>query len=171
MLFNFIVLLVILRATAFFATQGLLSAVLAFITGMFASILAMGLFEPLEGMIEGYWPGLARGVTFLIIYVVIFAVCRFGVDYAVPLKLKLPKIADTVGGGIVGFFAALVIVGTAVIGLEMLPVHTTILGFGGDQEYSEAGRMQGDRPGDVVADGGMSMWPQHFTMALWNGAS
>src|ERR1035437_7719577 len=154
MLFNFIVLLVILRATAFFATQGLLSAVLAFITGAFASILAMGVFEPLQGMIEAYWPGLARGVTFLIVYVVIFAVCRFGADYAVPKKLKLPKIADTVGGGIVGFFAALVIVGTSVMGLEMLPVHTTILAIGSDQEYSNDGRLQGEKPGEVVADDG-----------------
>jgi hypothetical protein len=170
MLFNFLMLLVILLLTAYFATQGLLSALLTFVTAAFASILALGLFEPMQGILEAYRPGFARGITFLVLYVAIFLGLRFASDYAVPKNIKLAKIMDTVGGGVLGFFAAMVVVGSCVLGLEMLPVPTAIM-FGGDQEYPSETRMQGGELGQVASDDGMGTWPQRFVLTLFNGVS
>ena len=129
MALNVIVFLLLVLITLYLATQGMLSALLALATSIFASILAMALVEPLKGFIGGWRPDDARGITLLLLYVVAFSVTRVGADMAVPKNIKLPKLVNRVAGGVAGFFTSLVVVGTLLLGFEMLPVSRVLLGF------------------------------------------
>jgi hypothetical protein len=167
MLFNFLVLVLIVLITAYLANQGMLSALLALATAMFSSILAMGLLETGQGILGKYMPTYARGGTLLLLFLLAYAITRVAADAAVPKAIKLPLLINRITGGIVGFVTALVVVGTIVIGIEMLPVSNDLVYF--DRFGAEG--MQGDRPGEVATPAGIWFSPDRFVQAIWNGAS
>src|SRR5262245_61505358 len=109
MILNLLVLVLIIAVTAYFVTQGLLSTTLTLVTAIFSAIIAIGLFEPLQGMLMGFRPQVARAGAFMAIYIVAFLICRLAMEIAVPKNIQLPKLVDSVGGGLVGFFAAMVL--------------------------------------------------------------
>ncbi len=145
--------------------SGALSSILALIAAVFGSILAGALFESLQGVIAGYRPDYARGFTFLILFLAAFAVCRFGADFAVPRNIKLPKLINKAIGGVFGLFTGLVIVGSILIGIQMLPFGTAILGF--DRFGGDSG-MQGDGQGAVATGSNIWLSPDRFTLGFWN---
>jgi hypothetical protein len=170
MLVNILALVAILLITGYYATQGLFSAALSLVTAVFASLLAMGLFEPLSGIIGSYKPAHARGVTFLLLFLFALSLCRLAADYLIPKAIRLNKTVDSVGGGLAGFFAAMVIVGTSIIGFEMLPIRTAIFGEKlGFDRY--AGGMVASEPGVAAAPANIWLMPDRFTLAIWHGAS
>jgi hypothetical protein len=174
MALNIIVFLLIVLITLYLATQGMLSALLALATSIFASILAMGLLEPLKGIIGSWRPDYARGITFLVLYLAVFSVTRVGADMAVPKSIKLPKLVNRVAGGVLGFFTGLVIVGTLLLGFEMLPISRDFMGF---DRFPGASGMQAvdsdGRPvyGEVARPVNVWFAPDYFVQAIWNGAS
>ncbi len=168
MLFNFLAFALVILVAAFLGNQGVLSAMLAFICATFASILAGSLFEPLEGIVAGYRPEYARGITFLALFFVAFTICRLAADFIVPKNIKLPKYINKSVGSAFGLLAGLVIIGSILIGIQMLPLSTSLLGY--DRFGGETG-MQGDGPGTVAAGSNVWLAPDRFTLALWNLAS
>lgn len=186
MILNLLVLLLIVLLTLYLSTQGLLSATLALITAAFASIFAMALFEPLQSLVGDFRPDYARGVTFLLLFFLCFSAIRISADFAVPKNIVLPPWIDRISGGLVGFFAAMVVVGTTVIGLEMLPLPTAILMYdrfpakaerdtGATRDRMQALREEGgklaDVSGAVAAQSAVWFAPDRFVLAIWNLAS
>jgi hypothetical protein len=167
MLLNFLSLALIILLAAYLANQGVLSSMIAFISAVFGSILAGALFESLQFLIAGYKPEYARGFTFLILFLVAFALCRFGADFAVPKNIKLPKMINRVLGGVFGLLGSLVIVGSILIGVQMLPLGTSIFGY--DRFGGETG-MQGDGAGVVATGSNIWLAPDRLTLAFWNAS-
>jgi hypothetical protein len=168
MLLNFLSLALILLLAAYLGNQGVLSALLSFIAAAFGSILAGGLFEPLEGIIAGFKPEYARGFTFLILFMLAFTLCRFGADYAVPKNIKFSKTINRAVGGLFGLLASLIIIGSLLIGVQMLPFGTSIFGY--DRFPGENG-MQGETPGTVAAGSNLWVPADRFTLAFWKATS
>ncbi len=168
MLFNLIVIGLVLVMTSYLASQGTLTALLGLVAATFASLAAMAFYEPLVGLVAKYKPEYARGVTFLLVFLIAYLVLKLCGDNFIPKNIKLPKHLDRGLGGVIGFFAGMLTVGTTVLGVEMLPLRTGILGY--DRFGSETG-MKGATPG--VAAQGTNVWlaPENFTMGLWNMAS
>jgi hypothetical protein len=190
MILNLLVLLLIVLLTLYLSAQGLLSATLALITATFASIFAMALFEPLQSLVGDYRPDYARGVTFLLLFFLCFSAIRISADFAVPKNIVLPPRIDRSCGGLVGFFAALVVIGTSVIGIEMLPLPTAILMYDRFPAKAESDtsathdRMQvlrdengklADVPGIVAPQKAIRsplfIAPDRFVLAIWDLAS
>jgi hypothetical protein len=145
MIFQLIVLVIILLLTAYLVTQGWLSATLVFISGASASILAGALYEPLSGPINSYKPDYGHGTTFLMIFFLSFSVLRIASDMLVRGKIKLPVWVDRAGAVVVGLLASLVITGTTVIGVEMLPFPQAIMGSSlGWDPYPDGNRLADD---------------------------
>jgi hypothetical protein len=171
---NIVVVILILLITLYLANQGLLTSLLALATSIFASILAMALLEPLQGVLAGWRPAYARGATFLVLFLVLFLALRFGADAAVPRNIKLSKNINRISGGVVGFFTSLVVVGTMLIGLEMLPIGRTVLGydrFAGDRHMQA---MAGDgriAPGEVARMNNAWLAPDRLVLSIWSGAA
>ena len=174
MFLDLIVLLLILMITGYLATQGMLSSLLALATSIFASILAMALLEPTQGIIRGWRPDYARGVTFLLLFFLVFGIIRFAADYAVPKNIKLKPLINRLAGGVIGFPTALVVVGSLLIGLEMLPIARDPLGF---DRFPADAHMQAvdsdNRPlfGEVARPANVWFAPDRFVLTLWNAAS
>jgi hypothetical protein len=174
MVLNVIVFLLIVLITLYLATQGMLSSLLALATSIFASLLAMALMEPLKGIIGSWRPEYARGMTFLLLYLLVFGATRFAADMAVPKNIKLPNLVNRVVGGVLGFFTSLVVVGTLLLGFEMLPVSRVLLGF--DRFPGDNGMQAVDSDGkpiygEVARPANIWFAPDYFVLAIWNGAS
>ncbi|HEY4329585.1 MAG TPA: CvpA family protein [Phycisphaerae bacterium] len=174
MVLNLSVLVMVLLITLYLANQGMLSSLLALATATFSSILAMALLEPLQSLIGSFKPDYTRGCTFLLVFLLAFSITRIAADMVVVKNIKLSTLINRIAGGTVGFFTALVVVGTLVLGLEMLPLPNSILGF---DRFGAPSGMQGvDTDGKAVI-GEMahpdSVWlsPDRFVLAIWNGAS
>jgi hypothetical protein len=169
---DILALVLILLITGYYATQGLFSTAISLVAAIFASVLAMALYEPFSAVIASWKPAPARGVTFLLLFFLVLSGLRLGSDFIVPKGIRLTnRLADSIGGGLLGFFAALVIIGSCIIGFEMLPVHTSILnvaGMGFDRYGDKGMTGQGG-----VADAPANVWlaPDRFTQAIWNGVS
>lgn len=169
MIFNLLVLLLIVLITLYMATQGLLSTLLALFTAAFSSILAMALTEPLEFIVGKMSIEYQRGLTFLALFLLTFGATRVVADLVVPNNIKLPLLINRITGGVVGFFVAMIVVGTLVLGIEMMPLPSTLLGY---DRFPGATNMQGLEPGKAAsAQSGVWLSPDKFTLALWNGAS
>jgi hypothetical protein len=171
---SFLVLVLIILITAYLANQGMLSSLLALATSLFASILAMALVEPFQGVLAGWRPAYARGATFLVLFLVIYVVLRFAADAAVPKNIKLSRNVNRAAGGVVGFFTSLVVVGSMLIGLEMLPIGRTVMGFDrfpGDRHMQAVGGDGKTDPGEVARMSNVWLAPDRFVLTLWKGAA
>jgi len=133
-----IAVVLILLLAAYFTPQGLFSATMNFAAAVFASILAFGLLEPLARMMDSFRPEYSRGVAFLFVFMVAFGILRVLSDILVPGKITLPKWVDWTGGGIMGFFAALTLVGSLIVGLEYLPMSEMLIGTIRNRDESRA---------------------------------
>jgi hypothetical protein len=169
MIFNLLVALFIVLITLYMASQGLLTALLALITATFSSILAMALTEPLESLVGKVSIEYQRGLTFLLLFLITFGVTRVVADLIVTRNIKLPLLVNRITGGLIGFFVGMVVVGTLVIGIEQMPLPSTLLGY---DRFPGSTNMQGLEPGvPTNAQAGVWFAPDQFTIALWNGAS
>ncbi len=162
MILQFIVLLYILLVAMFLATEGPLTAILVLASALFASGLAMGIYEPVSHYLMGWRPGFARGASFLLIFFIGFSAIRSLFDFLVRGEIDLPLWPARISAGVVGFFVGMIIIGSVVIGVEMLPLPTTILGFNRypDGIFQKAGNSSG-------------LWlaPDSFTIAIWDSLS
>ncbi len=175
MLFNVLVFLLIVLVTMYLATQGMVSSLIALATSIFSSILAMALLEPLQGIIGGFSPNYARGATLLLLFLLVFSATRIISDMLIKKSIKMKPWVDRIAGGVFGFFTALVVLGTLIIGIEMLPVQRTLLGY---DSFPAATVMQAvDSDGKPVYGEVTSrrtgVWfsPDGFVLTLWNAAA
>ena len=165
MIFEILSLLLILLIAGYLGNQGTFSALLALIGAAFASLLAAALFEPLQGPIAGWRPDLARGLTFLLLFFLAFSACRIAADMIVVKNVKMNKIVDRSIGAVFGFFAAMIVVGSTLVGIQMLPLGTAILGY--DRFGGATGmRVEGD-PTAVASGSNIWLDPDNFTVGMW----
>jgi len=171
MIVNLLALLLIVLLALYLMNQGWLTAVLVFVSALFASVLAIGLHELAAEPINSFRPEYGRGVAFLMILFFAFSALRIASDIVVPKGVKLPVIADRVGGAAFGFLAALTVVGSIIIGIELLPVGSKWLGF--DRFAGENSMQAMDASGQPIA--GVAAKPattwlgaEGFTLAMYN---
>ncbi len=166
MILDCVSLLLILLITGYLGNQGTFSALLALIGAAFASLFAAAMFEPLQGPIAGWRPDYARGLTFLLLFFLAFSACRISADMLVLKNIRMNKIVDRSVGALFGLFAGMIVIGSTLVGIQMLPLGTALLGydrFGGDTGM----RVEGD-PTAVAAGANVWLAPDNFTVGLWN---
>ncbi len=129
MILDLIVVLFVLLLTLYMATQGVFSALCLLLASLFASFLAVGLYQLAAIPIMSRQPDYAYGVAFLLLFMLAFTAVRELVDRLVRFDMVLPVWPNRIAGGAAGFFAAMVIIGTTLIGIEMMPLPTSILGY------------------------------------------
>jgi hypothetical protein len=175
MIFNVLIFLVIVLTTMYLATQGMVSAMIALATAIFASVLAMALTEPLQGIIGGFRPDYARGVTFLLLFLFAFSATRIAADVMIKKNIKLNLWINRGMGAAFGFFTALVVAGTIVLGIEMMPVPRKLLGFDRFPAPTVMASIDADGkpiPGEATSRrSGIWFSPDGFVLSLWSAAS
>lgn len=130
MWFSLFAVVLILTITFFQGLQGLFSAVISCFLTILAAALAFGLYEDIYyAVLLERQPDHGRAFALMAIFIVSLLILRTVFDMVITGNMRFPILLDRIGGGVVGFVTAMLIVGTLAIGLQMLPFGTSFLGF------------------------------------------
>ena len=158
MILQFIVLLFIILFALYMANEGPLSALLLLCASFFASALAMGVYQAWSKPILNHRPDFAYGVTFLLVFFLGFSLIRTAFDYLIRGDVELPLWPGRIVGGVFGFFTAMILIGSVMVGVQMLPLPSSILGY---SRYSTAQDLASNSPSGLWLD------PDGFVTSLW----
>lgn len=130
MLFSLVVVLMVILVTAFWVYQGLFSAMIMFFLSVVSCMLAFGFFEQVHGLWAGSLDAsVGLPLAFMLIFLISLGVFRFLTDKLITENLKLPVVLDRAGGGVCGLFIGLILVGTSLVAIQMLPMGSKVFGF------------------------------------------
>ena len=139
MWFSLFAVVLILTITFFQGLQGLFSAVITCFLTILAAALAFGLYEDVYyAALLDRQPDHGRAIALMAVFVVSLLILRTVFDLMITGNMRFPVLVDRIGGGVVGLFTAMLIVGTLAVGLQMLPFGPTFLGFSRFQAVDKA---------------------------------
>lgn len=123
MLFSIVVALMVILITAFWAYQGFFSSLIMFFSAIVACMLAFGFYESLNSVwADSLNSMVGLPLAFMLIFLISLAILRFATDKFIPGNVRLPVYVDRAGAGVVGFFSGLIIVGMALVAIQMLQI-------------------------------------------------
>ncbi len=123
--------------------------------------------EPLAFLVGKWRLDYAHGVTLMVVFLVAFLLTRIAADALVPKNIKLPRLINRTAGGVFGFFTALVVIGTILLGVQMMPLPRVILGydrFPGDNTMQAEGVTTGEL---TKKSSGILFAPDQFVAGIW----
>ncbi|HKQ49036.1 MAG TPA: CvpA family protein [Phycisphaerae bacterium] len=159
MIFSIVVALMVILVTAFWVYQGFFSSAIMFLCTVIACLLAFGFYEQVHSLwAANLNAGIGLPLALMLIFLVTLLVLRLGTDKMIPDGVKLPVIADRAGGGVCGLFTGLLLVGTSLVAIQMLPIGSSVLGF---ERVSTAADGSAEEKGFMLK-------PDGFTIGLVN---
>lgn len=130
MIFSIVVALMVILVTAFWVYQGFFSGVIMFLCTVTAAMLAFGFYEQVQSLwAASLNAGIGLPLALMLIFLLTLLLLRLATDKMIPDGVKLPLIVDRAGGGVCGFFTGMVLVGTCLVAIQMLPIGSNVLGF------------------------------------------
>lgn len=130
MFFSLVVALMIILVAAFWTYQGFFSSAIMFFESLIAAMLAFAFYEPLYGLFgDSLEPGKGLPICLVGIFAISLGVFRTLTDRYITKDVELPVAVSRAGGAVCGFFAGMIMVGMALIGIQMLPIGSEIAGF------------------------------------------
>jgi hypothetical protein len=134
---NLLVLLMLMLITFFQSLQGLFGALLLLVLSVISAVVAFGFYEDLyKGLLAQALPGEGQAVALMVLFLVTLLVLRLIADFGIKGVVTFPQKLDRLGGAVLGFFVAMVMTGTTVTAIQMLPTDQQVLGF---QRYQVTG--------------------------------
>lgn len=130
MLFAVVVALMVILVAAFWAYQGLFSSLLMFFESVVAVMLAFGFYADVHGLWAGSLDvGLGHPLAFMLLFCASLGIMRVITDRLIPAGPTFNLYVERAGGALGGFFTGLVLIGSALIAIQMLPIGSAVLGF------------------------------------------
>lgn len=131
MLLSVISLLMVALVAAFWTYQGFFSAMIMFFESAVACMLAFGFHESLHSLWgdSGVMGSIGQPLAMMLIFLLSLLVMRLATDRLVTELVIFPLQLERAGGAVCGFLTGMVLVGTALTAVQMLPVGTSVLGF------------------------------------------
>jgi hypothetical protein len=126
-----LILFVILAgATALLTLGGLWRALVTFFNVLVAACIATAWYETLAGFLDRYLASYTYLLDFLsiwLIFTVVVSLLRAATDWLVPHAIAFPKLVDLIGGGIVSFVTAWVLMSFTAASLHTAPVPRDVI--------------------------------------------
>lgn len=131
MLFSLVVFLMVVLVGAFWTYQGFFSALIMFFEAVIACMLAFGFFEPVAALADGSLggPGIEQPVSFMVIFLAALGIMRTATDKLIHGTVAFPPALDRAGAAVAGFFAGMIIIGSALTAIQMFPIGSAMFGF------------------------------------------
>lgn len=130
MFFAIFVALMVILITAFWVYQGFFSSMIMFLETLLACIITFAFYENINSLWkDSLDPGIGLPLAFMGLFLLVLLGLRVATDKMIPTNVNFPMYVDRAGGGICGFFTGMILVGTALIGLQMLPIGSAIFFF------------------------------------------
>ncbi len=130
MFFSIVVALMVILVIAFWVYQGFFSSIIMFLETLIAALVAFAYYEPLNSLWQEHLgPGVGHAVALMALFLLVLFVLRMATDRLIPGAVNFPLYLDRAGGGLCGFFTAMLLIGTPLIAIQMLPVGSAIFYF------------------------------------------
>jgi len=156
MLFSIIVFLMVVLVAMFWMYQGLLSSTIMFVETLIAFMLAWEFHELLHSVWrESLGDGMGLPLAFIGIFLVALLLQREITDRLVKTNVTIPVYFDRAGGGVMGLFTGLLLVGAALLPVQMLPIGADLFGF--DRVY-EVENKRAERKLGFLSPDGFAIW-------------
>lgn len=152
-----IAVLLLVAGIAFYqAVQGLFSALIMAILTVLCAAVAFEFYESLAGTLYTRQPAHADAGALIALFVIPLLVLRIVIDRFFPGNVVTGTWADRIGGGALGIFTGMIVVGVLAVALQMLPLGPRFLMY---RPYNDAlQRVQTLAP----------FYPDDFTVGLMN---
>ena len=130
MMLSVIVFLMVVLVAMFWTYQGFFSSLIMFFETLISLLIAANFYEPLNGLWrEQLGDGSGLPLAFIALFLVSLFAMREVTDRLVKRNVTIPMYVDRAGGGLVGFFTGLLLIGSALIPLQMLPLSGDLFGY------------------------------------------
>lgn len=130
MILSVVVILIVGLIAYMHYLQGLLSGLISAVLAILASAMALSYYEPLARTLSGgKFNDTAQSICLLAIFAIVYLITRIIFDKFVPGNVRVPFIADKIGGAVLGLLAGMVAMGMVVIALQMMPFGPSIAGY------------------------------------------
>ena len=127
MIFSIFVIVFVGIIAFYHFVQGFFSAAISAALCVLAAVMAVSYHEPLAKLLlKGKMADQASSLCLVLIFAVVYIVCRLIFDKAVPGNVRTPATVDKVGAGLMGLVAGVFAVGIFTIAVEMLPFNPSI---------------------------------------------
>jgi hypothetical protein len=130
MIANLLIIAFLIAMAYWWGLQGLFSAFLHLLLVIVAMSIAAALWEPLVlNFLIHRMPAYAWSLGLIGPFVLALIAMRSIMDFVVKANMHFPPMINMIGGGFLGFIAAMFIAGFTVIGLGFLPVGIDLAGY------------------------------------------
>ncbi|MEK6643152.1 MAG: CvpA family protein [Planctomycetota bacterium] len=162
MLFSIGIALMIILVAGFWTYQGLFSAAIMFFECVVSALIAFGFYEPLNGLWgSALGGGIGRPLALAVLFLVPLTIMKYATDRFITANIRLNPIADRAVAGVFGLLTSLLLVGTALVGVQMLPIGSEVFGYD---------RLAVD-PDGTVTQKNLLLKPDNFAVSIANIAS
>lgn len=163
---NIVIIVFLLGMIFIWSTYGLYSAVLNLIVTIAAGILALALWEPVSFWLLGRIPAYAHGVGLLAPFMLSLVILRAVVDRLCRMNVRVPRLADQIGGGAVGVVSGVLAMGMFLNGANFMPITREAFGW---EPYNIQGNkfVDSDEGGLLLA---VNEWSGTFFTMLSGGS-
>jgi len=129
MVLGILAVIAILAIAVYHTTQGLFSSlIMALITALCAAF-AFNLYRPLAATMYPKHAPYAMALCLMALFAGSVMVLRVVIDIVLRPNVIFHEWVDRIGGGVLGFFVGMMIVGTAMVTLQLLPFGRSVLGY------------------------------------------
>lgn len=130
LILNLVLFVMLAAATALLTMGGLWRALLAFFNVLVAACIATSWYEMLAGMLDKHLASYTYFLDFLsiwLLFIAIVSILRATTDWLVPHKVEFPQLVDWIGGGVVAFLTAWVLMAFTAASLHTAPVPRDVI--------------------------------------------
>jgi hypothetical protein len=127
MVFNLILLILLAGIVYIHWIQGFFSGVISMTLAIVAAAMSMAYYESvIVNMLGGKMADYAHGMLLPTMFAAIYLVPRLVFDMLVPGNVRVPHLADNIGGALCGLIAGIFTLGVVSIGAQQLPFGADI---------------------------------------------
>ncbi|NQU76331.1 MAG: hypothetical protein HQ546_08480 [Planctomycetes bacterium] len=154
-----VTVLLILGIIYFQSTQGLFSSLIMAICTLVCTVLAFTYYEPLaRAFLYARIPAQAEAAGLIGLLIIPLLIVRLLIDRYLPGNVVPGVWIDRIGGGLFGLVTALLLVGTLMTAVQMLPFGRSVIGY---NPYND----------DLQPASGLGINAPGFTLAVVKGLS
>ncbi len=130
MFFSIAVALMVILVAAFWTYQGFFSSIIMFFETVIAAMVAFAFYEGVSGLwSEQTGDGLGLPLALMLLFLATLLVLRTATDRLIPDDVRVPLPVDRAGGAVFGLFTGMLLIGMALICIQMLPIGSSVFGF------------------------------------------
>ena len=130
MLFEIVVALMVILVAAFWTYQGFFSSIIMFFETVIAAMVAFAFYEAVNGLWSVHTgDGLGLPLALMLLFIGTLMGLRTATDRLIPDDVRVPLPLDRAGGAVFGLFTGMLLIGMALIGIQMLSIGSGVFGF------------------------------------------